>query len=130
MEINRFRRIVAQAIDKLPDEFRAALENIEVVVEDWPTDEELDFFEEREDLDEGEGDDLLLGLYQGTPLNQRSTLFYSGELPDKITLFRKAIEEYCASDEHAMPEEIRRTLLHEIGHYFGIEEDRLKDLGY
>ena len=130
MDLKRFRRIVAQAIDTLPEEFRNALQNIEVVVEEWPTDEELDWFEEREGLEEGQGDDLLLGLYQGTPLNQRSVMFQGSELPDKITLFRGSIEEFCGGDEKVMAKEIRLTLLHEIGHYFGIDEERLQDLGY
>lgn len=130
MELRRFRRIVAQAIDALPDEFREALENIEVVVEDWPTDEELDYFEEREGLEEGEGDFLLLGLYQGIPKGHRDPQFYSGVLPDKITLFRESIADFCHGDEQEMTEQIRRTFLHEIGHYFGIEDDRLRELGY
>lgn len=130
MDIKRFRRLVAQTVDVLPTEFRDAIENIEVIVEDWPTDEELDYFEEREGLEEGEGDDLLLGLYQGIPLGERDTATYHGVLPDRITLYRKAIEEFCGGDEAVMVEEIRKTFLHEIGHYFGIDEDRLKELGY
>lgn len=130
MDIKKFRRIVAQAIDALPDEFRNALDNIEVVVEDWPTDEELDFFEEREGLKEGEGDYLLLGLYHGIPKGKRDPQFYSGVLPDKITLFRKSIEEFCDGNEVGMADQIRRTLLHEIGHYFGMEDARLRELGY
>jgi predicted Zn-dependent protease with MMP-like domain len=130
MEMRRFRRIVSEAIDSLPEEFRNALENIEVVVEDFPTDEELDYFEEREGLKEGEGDFLLLGLYQGIPLKKRSTLFYNGVLPDKVTLFRESIERYCHHDPRLMAKEIRRTLLHEVGHYFGIDDERLRELGY
>lgn len=130
MELRRFRRLVAQAVERLPKEFREAMSNIEVVVEDWPTDEELDYFEEREGLEEGEGDDLLLGLYQGIPLGERNPQTYHGVLPDRITLFRGSIGEFCGGDEKAMAEEIRKTLLHEVGHYFGIDEGRLKDLGY
>ncbi len=130
MDVKRFRRIVASAIDALPEEFRNALENIEVVVEEWPSDEELDWFEEREELDEGEGDDLLLGLYQGTPLNERTSMGYNAALPDRIALYRRSIEEFCGGDEKVMVAEIRRTLLHEIGHYFGIDDQRLAELGY
>jgi len=130
MDEKRFRRLVASAIDSLPDEFREALENIEVVVEDWPTDEELDYFEEREGLEEGEGDMLLLGLYQGIPKGQRDPQFYSGVLPDRITLFRGSIEEFCGGLEKEMEEQIRKTFLHEIGHYFGLEDERLRELGY
>jgi predicted Zn-dependent protease with MMP-like domain len=130
MDMKRFRRLVAQTIDMLPEEFRNAIENIEVVVEDWPTDEELDYFEDREGLAEGDGDDLLLGLYQGIPLRERDSSTYHGVLPDRITLYRKAIEEFCGGDETTMIEEIRKTFLHEVGHYFGIDEERLKTLGY
>lgn len=130
MEIKKFRQLVSQAIDTLPDEFRNALDNIEVVVEDWPTNEELDFFAEREGRQTDNSDFLLLGLYQGVPLPKRNPLFYSGVLPDKITLFRKSIEEFCQSDERKMIDQIRRTFLHEIGHYFGIEDDKLRRLGY
>ena len=130
MDVKRFRRLVAGAIDSLPDEFREALDNIEVVVEDWPTDEELDYFEEREGLEEGEGDMLLLGLYQGIPKGHRDPQFYSGVLPDRITLFRGSIEEFCGGLEKEMEEQIRKTFLHEIGHYFGLEDERLRELGY
>ena len=130
MDTKRFRRLVARAIDSLPDEFREALENIEVVVEEWPTDEELDYFEEREGFEEGEGDMLLLGLYQGIPKGKRDPLFYSGVLPDRITLFSGSIDEFCRGDEGKMAEQIRKTFLHEIGHYFGLEDDRLRELGY
>ncbi|HPQ80241.1 MAG TPA: metallopeptidase family protein [bacterium] len=130
MEMSRFRMLVSQAIDSLPEEFSAALENIEVVVEEWPTDEELDYFEEREGLEEGEGECLLLGLYQGIPKGKRDPLFYSGVLPDRITLFRGSIEEFCRGDEREITEQIRKTFLHEIGHYFGLNDDRLRELGY
>lgn len=101
-----------------------------MTVEDWPTDDELDEFEEREGIEEGEGDFLLLGLYQGVPLPKRDPQFYSGVLPDKITLFRKSIEDYCGGDEREVENQIRRTFLHEIGHYFGLEDGKLKRLGY
>lgn len=130
MDIKEFRRIVAQAIDNLPDEFRNALDNIEIVVEDWPTDDELDFFEGREGLKRGKGDYLLLGLYHGIPKGKRDPQFYSGVLPDKVTLFRESIEKYCRGDEKRMADQIRKTFLHEIGHYFGMDDVRLRELGY
>jgi predicted Zn-dependent protease with MMP-like domain len=131
MDLKTFRRIVANAIDTLPKQFRDALENLEIVVEEWPTEEELAWFADREGLDpDDEEGDLLLGLYQGTPLPERHESRDMGFLPDRITLYRKAIEEFCEGDEKAMAEEIRVTLLHEIGHYFGIEDERLEELGY
>ncbi|MFH0798931.1 MAG: metallopeptidase family protein [Pseudomonadota bacterium] len=130
MDIKKFRQIVALAVDDLPEEFRKALNNIEVIVEDWPTDEELDHFEEREGLKEGEGDWLLLGLYQGVPLGKRDPQFYNMVLPDRITLFRESIEELCGGDEVSIQDEIRRTLLHEVRHYFGMDDEKLRKLGY
>ena len=130
MEARIFRQIVSSAIDRLPGEFRGAMRNIEIVVEDRPTDEELDAFAEREGLPEGEGDLLLLGLYQGIPLPKRDPQFYTMALPDKITLFRESIEAYCAGNEASMQEQIRITLLHEIGHYFGMDDEELRRLGY
>lgn len=130
MQMRQFRRILARAIDSLPEEFRKALKNIEIVVEEWPSDDELDYFEEREGLAEGEGDALLLGLYQGVPLGKRDPQFYSGVLPDKITIFKESIEEMCGSDEKMIADQTRRTLLHEIGHYFGMKDLELRKLGY
>ena len=115
MDTKKFRQLVADAIDKLPDEFRDALENIEIVIEDQAP---------------NEGNFLLLGLYEGVPLDKRSPQFYSGVLPDKITLFRKSIEKYCNGNEAEMADQIRRTFLHEIGHYFGMNDEKLRKLGY
>ena len=130
MNIRRFREIVAQGIDGLPEEFGQALDNIEIVVEDWPSAEQLGYFGQREGLRESGGHFLLLGLYQGVPRGRRQTLFYSGVLPDKITLFRRSIERLCAGNEQRMTLQIRKTLLHEIGHYFGMNDKELRSLGY
>ncbi|MGH7428420.1 MAG: metallopeptidase family protein [Candidatus Methylomirabilaceae bacterium] len=117
----RFEQLVAEALRGIPPELRKALDNIEVVVDDWPTAEQL----AEVDL---EPDDLLFGLYQGTPLPQRSPMQpYS--LPDVITIFQGPLEEVCETEE-AIREEIRRTVVHEIAHYFGFDEDRLAELGY
>lgn len=129
MNSKQFRMLVSQAIDGLPRKFREAMQNIEMIVEDWPTSEELDFFEKREGIKKGERE-LLLGLYQGTPLKGREFQTYHFALPDRITLFQGSIEEFCNGDKHKIEEQIRITLLHEIGHYFGIEDDKLERLGY
>ena len=71
---------------------------------------------------------LLLGLYQGVPLDKRGH-YYAGVLPDKITLYQKNIETVCRNEKD-MILEIQKTLLHELGHYFGISEKRLRELGY
>ena len=121
MSRKRFEALVADALRGIPPDLRRALDNIEVVVDDWPTPEQL------ADVDLGP-DDVLFGLYQGTPLPERSPLLpYT--LPDVITVFQGPLEEECESEEE-IREEIRRTVIHEIAHYFGIDEDRLAELGY
>ena len=115
MTIGDFIKIVEKAIDGLPSEFADRLENIEITIEDLPK------FKVGKKC-------LLLGLYQGVPLGSRGH-YYAGALPDKITLYKKNIESFCKNEEE-MIEQIRRTLLHEIGHYFGISDKRLRELGY
>jgi len=115
MDEKRFEEIIEKAIFRLPQEFKDGLENIEVTVEDFPG-----FKQPRKTI--------LLGLYEGIPLDER-THYYAGVLPDKITLYRKNIEAICSTEEE-MIEQIKTTLLHEIGHYFGITDKRLRELGY
>lgn len=99
------------ALDSLPPELARALENVAVVVED----------ENPEDPD-------LFGLYHGVPLPERGS-GYSGALPDKISIYRLPLEDEF-EDPAELEEEIRITVLHELAHYFGIDEDRLAELGY
>jgi len=116
------RKEVARLIDRLPRQFREQLRNVEFVVEDWPSRELL----LEEDLDPEE--DIIYGLYQGVPLPERSSLD-PPILPDKITIFAAAlIEDF--PDPAELREEIRLTLLHEIAHYFGMDEEEIEDLGY
>ena len=107
----------------LPNEFREAMKNIEVVVEGWPAQRHHDLFKKR-----GENW-LLLGLYEGVPLSKRGT-GYANVLPDKITLFKKSVAEHCGGDNEEIVVQIRRTFLHELGHYFGLSDKRLRELGY
>ena len=121
MNRKRFARLVADALEALPEEFRVQMANVEVVIADWPTPEDLE--------EAGLGpEDTLFGLYQGTPLPERGVeappLF-----PDKITIFQGPLEEECETAEE-IREEIRRTVVHEIAHYFGFDEERLAELGY
>lgn len=95
------------------------LDNVEIVVEDEPTTEQLGSHED--------GDELF-GLYEGTPLTARGS-DYSLVLPDKITIFRRPIERACSTPEE-MADEVRVTVIHELAHHFGIEEDRIADLGW
>lgn len=115
MDEEKFRDVVDKALNGLPEEFADKLENIEITIEDEPT------FSHAKKV-------LILGLYQGVPLDKRGH-YYGGALPDKITLYKKNIEKVCA-DEQEMVIQIRKTLLHEIGHYFGISDKRLRELGY
>jgi predicted Zn-dependent protease with MMP-like domain len=125
--VNRevFERLVAEALDGLPEQIRAHMENVEVMIEEWPSAFELaDAGMEKNEREE------LLGLYSGVPLTERTTTGYAGFLPDRITLFQGPIQRVAGSDAEAIREEVRTTVVHEIGHYFGISEDRLEELGW
>ena len=116
-----FRRLVSQAIVSLPSGVAGRLANVEVVVKDCPTSEELAMA----------GTDpraTLFGLYTGIPLTDRSSS-YGMVLPDKITLYQRSIEEGCRTKQEIQAQ-IRTTLLHEIGHHFGLSEDELEEAGY
>lgn len=116
----KFEALVVQALEELPQFFQARLQNIEVLIEAWPTEEEL--------AEAGIGpDELLLGLYQGIPLTER-TSDYGLVLPDTITLYRDSIAEVCDTPEEIMAE-VQQTVKHEIAHYFGLSDERLKELG-
>ena len=114
----RFEDLVADALDEVPEELALQMENVAIVVEDGPTAEQL--------ASRGGG---LLGLYEGIPLTARDPITYGGVLPDKITIFRGPLCER-ARDEVELAEQVRVTVLHEIGHYFGIDDDRLEELGW
>lgn len=103
---------------RLPPEIASYLENVAILIADAPTPEQLG----NTDSD----DEVLFGLYEGVPLTERSSS-YSLVLPDRVTLFRRTFEQECASEVETI-EEIRRTILHEVGHHAGFGEDRLKDV--
>jgi predicted Zn-dependent protease with MMP-like domain len=107
-----FEEHVRAALDSLPPELQRAMSNVEIVVED----------ENREDPD-------LFGLYLGIPLTERGES-YAGVLPDKIAIYRIPLEEEFGDDPEVLEEEIRVTVVHEIAHHFGIDEDRLSELGW
>ena len=121
MELSRkeFERVVERALRGLPRGFRAKLENIAVVVEDWADDETLEEME----IDPP---DTLYGLYRGTDLTRRDS-FYGGVLPDVITIYQGPIQEDCESIEE-MEELVQDTVRHEVGHYFGLDDERLAEL--
>ena len=115
----QFVHLVAEAVEALPEEFQARLENIDVVVEDVPSSEQM-----------GKtgvgGGSSLLGLYEGTPLTQRNS-GYSMVPPDKITIFQSTIEARCSS-ETEIKNEIKSVVRHEIAHHFGIDDAYLSQI--
>ena len=111
---------MAEALDDLPPDIQEKLENVEVVVEWQPTPVQLHHL----GLRPGH---TLFGLYEGVPLTGR-TSHYGLVLPDKITIFRQPIEAHCRSDEQVR-QVVRRTVLHELAHHFGISDERLRELG-
>ncbi len=117
MEAEAFEALVDQAIEQLPSEFREALDNVAIMIQDWPTHEQLDYAEDRSEL---------LGLYQGVPQTERGDN-YNMAMPDTITLFRKPIERQCSSDDEVR-QAVIDTLQHEIAHHFGTDEDTLRDI--
>jgi predicted Zn-dependent protease with MMP-like domain len=116
---DRFERLVADALTTIPRRFRKAMTNLAVVVEDEPSDEIL------EEMDVGPAD-TLLGLYQGTPLTERSW-GHGNTLPDRILLFQGPLERE-AEDEDDLIVAIGETLIHEIGHYFGLNEEEIEEI--
>jgi predicted Zn-dependent protease with MMP-like domain len=115
----RFERLLAEAITLIPGRFRREMKNLALVVEDEPA---PDLLEEMEI----EPPDSLYGLYQGTPLPER-TWGFGNQLPDRITLFQRPIEEDC-EDEDEVRAVIGETLIHEVGHYFGLSEEEIEEI--
>ena len=116
MDRERFKQLVIEAVQALPEQFIAKLENMDVVVEDQPSPRQL----ARVGLRQGQ---TLLGLYEGVPRTKRSQ-HYGLVPPDKITVFQKTIESRC-EDDASIAAEIQRVVRHEIGHHFGMGDARL-----
>lgn len=110
MTRSEFEEVVQSALETMPQVFREKLENIVIVIEDR---------KKRRDL---------LGLYEGIPLTERG-LDAGWGLPDRITLYKRNLEEMCGGDGKRLRREIRRTLAHEIAHHFGLSDERLEELG-
>jgi predicted Zn-dependent protease with MMP-like domain len=119
MDTDTFRALVQDAIDSLPDEFLHFMENVDVVVQRFPTRRQLAAVGLKSRYS-------LLGLYEGTPLTERGSA-YSLVLPDKVTIFQAPILAICATDED-IRQEIQDTVIHELGHHFGIDETRMSEL--
>ncbi len=105
-----FEDAVEAAIDALPDELRTAMSNVAIIVEDEPP-----------------AGQPLLGLYEGVPLTHRSSA-YGGTPPDKISIYRGPLERLYGRDPAVLRDQIRRVVLHEIAHHFGISDERLQEL--
>jgi predicted Zn-dependent protease with MMP-like domain len=106
----RFEEFAREALDSLPPELRAEMSNVEIVVEAEPPDGQP-----------------LLGLYQGIPLTRRGS-YYSGALPDKITIYRGPLERLYGRDQKTLRRQVKRVVLHEIAHHFGISDERLHEI--
>ena len=119
MDRKAFEQLVAEALQSIPRRFRRAMKNIAIVVEDEPAPDLL------ADM-EIEPPDALLGLYQGTPLTER-TSSYGNVLPDRVLIFQGP-HERTAEDEDDLVVAIGETLIHEIGHYFGLSEEEIEDI--
>jgi predicted Zn-dependent protease with MMP-like domain len=117
MEITEFERLVFKAVDELPEEFREKLDNVDILVEDLPSRQQIDRLRLRSPLQ-------LLGLYEGVPAIKRGS-GYSMVPPDKITLFKKSIENKCRVSGD-IETEIGKVLRHEIAHHFGFDERTLR----
>ncbi len=126
----RFERLVVRALDGLSPEVVAMLDNVDVIVEDEPTTEQLALGRGYPGLPENAADgdeETLFGLYEGVPLTQRGSGYHLVP-PDRITVFRRPLERNFASPQ-AIAREVRVTVMHELGHHLGIEESRLEALG-
>jgi predicted Zn-dependent protease with MMP-like domain len=109
----RFEELVAEALDGLPDWVHERLDNVEVMVEDRPP--------------PGRRNAGLLGLYEGIPLTERTSSGYFGVMPDRITLFQTNLER-ISRDEEDLRRHVRHTVVHEVAHFFGISDDRLREI--
>jgi predicted Zn-dependent protease with MMP-like domain len=114
----RFEELVADALDSIPPELGEQMENVAVVVEDWPTAAQL-----------AGRDGTLLGLYEGISLTRRSPIGYAGVMPDRITIFRGPLSA-LARDETDLARHVRVTVVHEVAHHFGMGDEELEALGW
>jgi predicted Zn-dependent protease with MMP-like domain len=110
MDPRRFDELVSDALDLIPPKLAAVMDNVVVLIADRHPDDDL------------------LGLYEGVALTERDS-YYAGSLPDTITIYRDALLDVCDRDEQVV-EEVKITVMHEIAHHFGIDDDRLHELGW
>ena len=113
-----FEAAVSDALDRIPPDLAKTMSNVAIFIEDDYTPQPGD-----------DPDTVLLGLYEGVPLTERGSWWDAGSLPDRITIFRQPILDICASREDVI-HEVAVTVVHEIAHHFGIDDDRLHELGW
>ena len=114
----RFEELVAEALDSIPEELAEYMENVAVVVQGWPT-------TAQQEPHAG----MLLGLYEGVSLTNRGPVSYAAVMPDRITIFQGPHSRITDTEE-MLRHRIATTVIHEVGHHFGISDDRLRDLGW
>jgi len=119
MDPQRFQQLVEEALESLPHQFSRRMDNVTVIVTDLATPEQLANVDVH-------NPHHLLGLYEGVPLTERPQ-GYAGALPDRISIFRIPIEEISRGDDE-IRENVRKTVMHELGHYFGMDEEMLRDI--
>lgn len=116
MDEERFKQLVSEALDSLPKEFAEKMNNVSVTIDDVPTDYQLRKAKIAPNM-------LLFGLYEGVPQTKRGV--YYSSIPDKITIFKNAILRVCSTEEEIRAQ-VRSTVIHEIGHHFGLSEEDLR----
>jgi predicted Zn-dependent protease with MMP-like domain len=116
-----FQQYIEKAIDSIPESFRGRMDNIAFLVEPYPSDSDL----ERLGLKDGR---QLLGLYSGIPYTYRNT-GYMGNLPDRIILFQKNIESLCRTERELM-DKVKEVVIHEVAHYFGMNDEEIRQAGF
>lgn len=118
VSLSEFEDLVAEALDSIPGELAEHIENVAVVVQDWPSQQQ-----------QAGHRGTLLGLYEGVDLTRRSPMNYQAVMPDRITVFRGPHLRICSTVDQ-LRHRIAVTVIHEVGHHFGIKDDRLRELGW
>jgi predicted Zn-dependent protease with MMP-like domain len=113
----RFEELVGDALDSIPESLGSQMDNVVIVVEQWPTDEQL------------RGHGMLFGLYEGISLTRRGPMSYELAAPDRITIFQGSLQQ-ASRDVADLAARVRTTVLHEVGHHFGLSDARLEELGW
>jgi predicted Zn-dependent protease with MMP-like domain len=126
MNREAFAQVVEEVLESLPAEFKQRLENIAILIEDVPANQRRRTLSQRPGPKPSPPQRLLMGVFEGVPRTKKS-VFDLPMGPDRIVLYQKNIEAVCAS-EAEIRREIRLTVIHELGHYFGMSEDQLKDV--